>query len=96
MKKNEYFKYIVIGITSQIDLRKSITKIRVLCKLENGSYYWADSNNEDDKVYWLLFKSRSEAELYAKKILGNNNYFTYGISFEQSLYPMKIWKWFEK
>lgn len=67
MKKNEYFKYIVIGITSQIDLRKSITKIRVLCKLENGSYYWADSNNEDDKVYWLLFKSRSEAELYAKK-----------------------------
>lgn len=94
MKKNEYFKYIVIGITSQIDLKKSITKIRVLCKLENGSYYWADSNNEDDKVYWLLFKSRSEAELYAKKILGNNN--TYGISFEQGLYPMKIWKWFEK
>lgn len=29
MKKNEFFKYIVIGITSQIDLKKSITKIRV-------------------------------------------------------------------
>lgn len=95
MKGNKIF-YIVIGITSEIDLRKSITKIRVLCKLENGSYYWADSNNEDDKVYWLLFKSRSEAESYAKEILGNNNYFTYGISFEQGLYPMKIWKWFEK
>lgn len=95
MKGNKIF-YIVIGITSEIDLRKSITKVRVLCKLENGSYYWADSNNEDDKVYWLLFKSRSEAELYAKKILGNNNYFIYGISFEQGLYPMKIWKWFEK
>lgn len=95
MKGNKIF-YIVIGITSEIDLRKSITKIRVLCKLENGSYYWADSNNEDDKVYWLLFKSRSEAESYAKGILGNNKYFTYGISFEQGLYPMKIWKWFEK
>lgn len=95
MKKNEYFKYIVIGITSQIDLRKSITKIRVLCKLENGSYYWTDSNNEEDKVYWWQFNSRDEAESKAKKILGNN-YFTYGISFEQGLYPMKIWKWFEK
>lgn len=95
MKGNKIF-YIVIGVTSEIDLRKSITKIRVLCKLENGSYYWADSNNEDDKVYWLLFKSRSEAELYAKEILGNNNYVTYGISFEQGLYPMKTWKWFEK
>lgn len=95
MKGNKIF-YIVIGITSEIDLRKSITKIRVLCKLENGSYYWADSNNEDDKVYWLLFKSRSEAVSYAKEILGNNNYVTYGISFEQGLYSMKIWKWFEK
>lgn len=95
MNKSEYFKYIVIGITSQIDLRKSITKIRVLCKLENGSYYWADSNNEDDKVYWWQFNLRDEAESKAKKILGNN-YFTYGISFEQGLYPMKIWKWFEK
>lgn len=47
MKDDKRF-YIVIGITSEIDLRKSITKIRVLCKLENGSYYWADSNNEDD------------------------------------------------
>lgn len=94
MKGNKMF-YIVIGITSEIDFRKSITKIRVLCKLENGSYYWADSNNEEDKVYWLLFKSRSEAESYAKEILCKN-YFTYGISFEQGLYPMKTWKWFEK
>lgn len=95
MKDDKRF-YIVIGITSEIDLRKSITKIRVLCKLENGSYYWADSNNEDDKVYWWLFKSRSEAESYAKEILRNNKFITYGISFEQGLYPMKIWKWFEK
>lgn len=95
MKGNKIF-YIVIGITSEIDLRKSITKIRVLCKLENGSYYWADSNNEEDKVYWWQFNSRDEAESKAKGILGNNKYFTYGISFEQGLYPMKIWKWFEK
>lgn len=95
MKDDKRF-YIVIGFTSEIDLRKSITKIRVLCKLENGSYYWADSNNEDDKVYWWLFKSRSEAESYAKEILRNNKFITYGISFEQGLYPMKIWKWFEK
>lgn len=90
MKKSEYF-YIVIGFTSNIDLKKSITKIRVLCKLENGSYYWADTNNEEEKVYWLLFKSSSEAALYAKKILGNN-YVIYCISFEQGLYPMKFWK----
>lgn len=94
MKDDKRF-YIVIGFTSEIDLKKSITKIRVLCKLENGSYYWADSNNEEDKVYWWQFNSRDEAESKAKKILGNN-YFTYGISFEQGLYPMKIWKWFEK
>ena len=95
MKGDKVF-YILIGITSEIDLKKSIIKIRVLCKLENGCYYWADSNNEEDKLYWLLFKSRSEAESYAKKILGNNNYFTYGISFEQGLYPMKTCEWFEK
>lgn len=68
----------------------------MLCKLENGSYYWADSNNEEDKVYWWQFNSRDEAESKAKGILSNNKYFTYGISFEQGLYPMKIWKWFEK
>ena len=45
---------------------------------------------KDDKVYWLLFKSRSEAELYAKEILGKNKFVTYGISFEQGLYPMII------
>lgn len=95
MKKNEFFKYIVIGITSEIDLRKSITKIRVLCK-SDYSYYWVDSNKEEDNVYWWLFNSRSEAESKAEEILGNNNYIIYGISFVQSLYPMKIWKWFEK
>lgn len=95
MKDDKRF-YIVIGFTSEIDLRKSITKIRVLCKLENGSYFWSDSNNEDGHLYWWLFKSRSEAELYAKEILRNNKFVTYGISFEQGLYPMKIWKWFEK
>lgn len=91
MKKSEYF-YIVIGFTSNIDLKKSITKIRVLCKLENGSYYWADTNNEEEKVYWWLFKSRSEAESYAKEILRNNKFVTYGISFEQGLYPIKLWE----
>lgn len=93
--KNDNFFYIVIGTTGLIDLKKSITKIRVLCYLEKFGYYWADSNDEEDKVYWWQFNSRDEAESKAKKILGNN-YFAYGISFEQGLYPMKIWKWFEK
>lgn len=88
--------YIVIGFTSEIDLKKSITKIRVLCKSENGCYFWSDSNSEDSHLYWWLFKSRSEAESYAKEILRNNKFVTYGISFEQGIYPMKIWKWFEK
>lgn len=95
MKDDKRF-YIVIGFTSEIDLKKSITKIRVLCKSENGCYFWSDSNSEDGHSYWWLFKSRSEAESYAKEILRNNNFVTYGISFEQGLYPMKLWKSFEK
>lgn len=95
MKDDKRF-YIVIGFTSGIDLKKSITKIRVLCKSENGCYFWSDSNSEDGHSYWLLFKSSSEAESYAKKILRNNKFVTYGISFEQGLYPMKLWKSFEK
>lgn len=68
-------KYMIISPTHNVDLKRGITTVTVLCKdPASNEFYWAEPKEADP----MYFSTRARAELYINinKLVGA---FSYGI-----------------